>query len=193
LDKNLKSFRKRLGFSRSFLIGESNMRKHAAGLTFFVSIVSLFAVGYAAFRTYPIPAVEDVEIAEGDPSKQFCLGYRGPHDVRAAQAIANPRNKSLAFSLSNGSDSITEVVFAFYNVNGDGVHFVRSEVVKIRPEQWRSGTANGVIEYESDWLGSKQITDNLYVVAGARRPERGSYEDLPFSRNNATAVLIAKN
>jgi hypothetical protein len=165
------------------------MKKHAAGFVFFAVIITLFAAGYSVFRSFPIPDIGAVESLDDNPQ----IPVDGGRPVRVTQAIADPLKKTLAFSLADGDSRPTEVDLAFYNVSADGIRFVRAEVVKLQPEQWTAGKTSSMIRYKTDWLGSSRITDNLYVITTVRHSESRSYELVPFSREQATAVLIAKN
>lgn len=164
------------------------MKKHVAGFLFFVSIFALFAAGYAVFRAFPIPDIGVV----ADPEIIPDLG-ESPRNISVTQAIADPRKKTLAFTLSNGDERVTEVVLAFYKLTADGIHFVRFETVKIEPGQWTAGNTSSMIRYSADWSESERLPDNLYVVASAREREDRPFHLLPFSRDHAAAVLIAKN
>lgn len=164
------------------------MKKHTAGFIFFVFIVAVFAGFYALFRTFPVPDIGAVELPDESPT----ILVDGNRSIRVTQAIADPLKRTLAFTLADGDSGLTEVELAFYNIGSDGIRFVRSEVVKLPPNRWTSGATSGIIRFKTDWLGSKQVTDNLYVVA-VRRSESRSKDLAPFSRDRATAVLIAKN
>lgn len=165
------------------------MKKHAAGFLFFVSVFALSAAGYAVFRYVPIPDIGVVEITEIDVPRS---PEPGRH-LRITQATADPARKTLALSLSNIDRSVTEVDLTFYKVSTDGVSFVGSVTAEVRPAEWTGTGTTVVVRHQGEWLGGLRTEDNLYVVAASVDQESRPHPLVAFSRDNAAAVLIAKN
>ncbi len=176
------------------------MKKHATGFIFFVLIFLLFAVGYAVFRTYPIPEIEVVDNLEPTAGKDVCFPKKlRDAEVSIVQAVADPTNRTIVLDLlinenRNDGPVCPTAAFSFYRVDGNGATLLRSEEREIIPVEGADGTSRGVVRTTFDWLGDLRKVDNLYVTIRAVRSDREGRQVIPFSRDNATPVLlIAKN
>ncbi|NOT47893.1 MAG: hypothetical protein HOP17_09125 [Acidobacteria bacterium] len=164
------------------------MKKHVAGFIFFLSIVSIFAIGYAMFHTYSLPDTNVIELPE------IAIDYTPTTSaIKVIQAVADPAKQSLVLDLSTDGAGESEagiipVVLAFYKVDENGSRFIRSEVTNV--VQQRSGTRRVIAKYNFAWIAGLSKMENLYITVRPV-PSDNSAAGLPFFRQDATAILIA--
>lgn len=168
------------------------MRKHVLGLAFFALIVVVFAVVFSFVSFYTMRTIGAVSVPLPENPKPICYPDAVGKKLKVAQAIATPSESTLV--LDFGRDVIEvegrpfRAILAIHVVDEGGTSIFRSEVVDIVQKLGRSGTA----KFRFDWLKDIRDADNLYVSVRRLPTETGGFENISFSKTDATPILIAK-
>lgn len=162
------------------------MKKHVLGIAFFALIVVFSAIIFSVVSYYYLRTIEPVNVPLPEDSGRLCLPDSNGERIAVVQVIATPSDETLV--LDFGQREITKSINAtlvFFTVDGQEVKFLRSETMEI-PGQVR------VVRYTNAWLRDIRETDNLYVSVRRTSFDANDFDDLYFSTNGSTPVLIAK-
>ena len=177
------------------------MKKHIPGVIFFGLIISLFAAALAVARLYRLPEIWVVEHPMIETDEVRIRESRSDRErIRIIQAITDPLEKTVLFDLSIDEFDISQaegpfglgVVFSFYVVEGNGARHVSSEKVFITPNVKNDRTASRSVRLKRTWVDTFGSSDNLYVVAKIATSDGDLAQAVPFSRDFAAPVLIAR-
>lgn len=163
------------------------MKKHLIGSALFISIVSLFVVGFSFFRLVPIPNLPPVDVpAQPKLTPTWNLGRSVP--IGNPRAIADRKAGQITIYVNTipgtlDTDAEIEASFTFYAVEGRGLRILDvvhdslvNTVVKDNDTKW-------ILRYHAEWIKELPTDANLYVVPGAA-------DDSAFTARDAIPVLV---